>query len=136
MSKRVCGCGRTDHLREIVMSDGLWTEFFSTPDAIRPETVLGCPSCVNEWQRFTPLTEVKVRETPAWITQKTFPDPEPEVEEDPVRKAVLELASEIDNDLALLARHEHAATKDTRVADRATRRLIGLVTTLGYAEEE
>lgn len=76
MSKRVCGCGRTDGIREIVMSDRLWTEFFSTPEGDRPETVMGCPGCLPDWQRFAgPLVEVPVEApTPEWITQKTFPE--------------------------------------------------------------
>lgn len=74
--KRICGCGRTDGIREIVMSDRLWTEFFSTPEGDRPETVMGCPGCIVDWQRYAaPLVEVPVTApTPEWITQKTFPE--------------------------------------------------------------
>ena len=133
MSKRICGCGRTDGIREIVMSDRLWTEFFSTPEGDRPETVMGCPGCLPDWQRFAgPLTEVPVKApTPEWITQKTFPEPEPEY--DP---AMLALLTEIDTDLALLARIERKDTGDTKVVDRATRRLREIAKALNCTEEE
>jgi hypothetical protein len=63
---RICGCGRTDGIREIVMSDRLWTEFFSGPQE-RPATVMVCPLCIVDWQRYAaPLTEVPVVKPRYW----------------------------------------------------------------------
>lgn len=133
MTKRQCGCGRTDGVREIVMSDRLWDQFFSTPEGNRPDTVMVCPGCIVDMQAFAgPLTEVPIKApAPEWITQKTFPEPEP-VEADPL----YDLIMEIDTDLATLAKHERKETGDTKVADRATRRLIALGKALGYGKEE
>lgn len=40
------------------------------------------------------------------------------------------LIATLDDSLALLARHEHAVTGDTRTADRATRILVSLANSL------
>lgn len=52
------------------------------------------------------------------------------------KEPVLDLLYEIDTDLAMLARYERQETTDTKVADRATRRLNNLGKILGYGKEE
>lgn len=71
--KAICGCGETRGLRHIVMSDKLWDDFFSTPDAIRPPSVHVCRTCIVDMERYAaPLYEIP-REAALWITQGTFP---------------------------------------------------------------
>jgi hypothetical protein len=87
--KKVCGCGEAKGLREIVMSDSLWEQFFATPDSIRPPSVWGCRTCIVDWQRYAaPLIEVP-GERSAWLAQTTFPKPEEAVVAPPVGRKVL-----------------------------------------------
>lgn len=52
-----CGCGASP-LYRLLMTDRLWNEFFSGP-WVRPESVLACGLCANEFHRFAaPLVEV------------------------------------------------------------------------------
>ncbi len=51
-----CGCGEIQNVRAYVMTDRLWSEFFSIQDAsgsqLRPETATACAVCVSDWQRY------------------------------------------------------------------------------------
>lgn len=60
------------------------------------------------------------------VIENEQPEPDP---------TLVDLISEIDTDLAMLARHEHAATGDTKVADRATRRLVQVAKALRLTKE-
>jgi hypothetical protein len=58
-----CGCGETQDVRVVEMTDKLWTEFFSpsgelnSPD--RPKTASACPMCIKDWQWYaSPLIPV------------------------------------------------------------------------------
>jgi hypothetical protein len=49
---RVCGCGETQDVTTVVMSDKLWTEFFSVEGATRPDYATACRVCISDWQRY------------------------------------------------------------------------------------
>jgi hypothetical protein len=49
---RTCGCGETQDVTTVRMSDRLWTELFSVEGAERPEYAAACPVCISDWYRY------------------------------------------------------------------------------------
>lgn len=59
-----CGCGETQNVRTVVMTDKLWLEFFAVPGAERPQYAAACPVCISDWQRYAgPLNVVSTART-------------------------------------------------------------------------
>ena len=61
---RTCGCGETQDVTTVRMSDRLWTELFSVEGAERPQYAAACPVCISDWYRYAgPLDVVSTART-------------------------------------------------------------------------